>query len=204
MTCTLRLRYRKLPSIESDIGFDPFRIIWTRYRSKRRNAAADGQAGSEPNGPNRSSGEWDGLPRDRPISEMILAGHRIDIAPVAPVAANRFGKRSAPECRGAFCMPCSGTDTEHTGKAIRTDIRTRNKAKRKASQKRTHRKRSHTQPKANQKNKQSNNRQKNIHTQQPKQKTKNYTYQKETTRVLHPASRLTPENGGIPPFYGCC
>lgn len=66
------LRYRKLPSIESDIGFDPFRIIWTRYRSKRRNAAADGQAGSEPNGPNRSSGGMDGLPRDRPISEMIL------------------------------------------------------------------------------------------------------------------------------------
>lgn len=83
-----------------------------------------------------------------------------DSGTVAPVAANRFGKRSAPECRGAFCMPCSGTDTEHTGKAIRTDIRTRNKAKRKASQKRTHRKRSHTQPKANQKNKQSNNRQK--------------------------------------------
>lgn len=159
MTCTLRLRYRKLPSIESDIGFDPFRIIWTRYRSKRRNAAADGQAGSEPNGPNRSSGGF-------------WAGHRIDIAPVAPVAANRFGKRSAPECRGAFCMPCSGTDTEHTGKAIRTDIRTRNKAKRKASQKRTHRKRSHTQPKANQKNKQSNNRQKNIHTHNQSRKPK--------------------------------
>lgn len=35
---------------------------------------------------------------------------------------------------------------------------------------------------------------------QPKQKTKNYTYQKETTGVLHPASRLTPGNGGIPPF----
>lgn len=98
--------------------------------------------------------------------------HRIDIAPVAPVAANRFGKRSAPECRGAFCMPCSGTDTEHTGKAIRTDIRTRNKAKRKASQKRTHRKRSHTQPKANQKNKQSNNRQKNIHTHNQSRKPK--------------------------------
>ena len=31
-------------------------------------------------------------------------------------------------------------------------------------------------------------------------KTKNYTYQKETTRVLHPAPRLAPENGGIPPF----
>ena len=85
---------------------------------------------------------------------------------------NRFGKRSAPECRGAFCMPCSGTDTEHTGKAIRTDIRTRNKAKRKASQKRTHRKRSHTQPKANQKNKQSNNRQKNIHTHNQSRKPK--------------------------------
>ncbi|WP_195327815.1 hypothetical protein [Bifidobacterium pseudocatenulatum] len=39
--------------------------------------------------------------------------------------------------------------------------------------------------------------------QQPKQgKTKNYTHEKETTGVLHPASRLTPENGGIPPFYG--
>ena len=69
-------------------------------------------------------------------------------------------------------MPCSGTDTEHTGKAIRTDIRTRNKAKRKASQKRTHRKRSHTQPKANQKNKQSNNRQKNIHTHNQSRKPK--------------------------------
>lgn len=33
---------------------------------------------------------------------------------------------------------------------------------------------------------------------------KNYKHKKETTRVLHPASRLTPENGGIPPFYGCC
>lgn len=69
-------------------------------------------------------------------------------------------------------MPCSGTDTEHTGKAIRTDIRTRNKAKRKASQKRTHRKRSHTQSKANQKNKQSNNRQKNIHTHNQSRKPK--------------------------------
>lgn len=39
---------------------------------------------------------------------------------------------------------------------------------------------------------------------QPKQKTKNYTYQKETTGVLHSAPRLTPENGGVPPFYGCC
>lgn len=55
-TWTSRLRYRKLPSIESDIGDGPYRIIWTRYRSKRRNAAADGQAGSEPNGPNQSSG----------------------------------------------------------------------------------------------------------------------------------------------------
>lgn len=71
-TWTSRLRYRKLPSIESDIGDGPYRIIWTRYRSKRRNAAADGQAGSEPNGPNRSSGGMDGLPCDRPISEMIL------------------------------------------------------------------------------------------------------------------------------------
>lgn len=123
-TWTSRLRYRKLPSIESDIGDGPYRIIWTRYRSKRRNAAADGQAGSEPNGPNQSSGGMDGLPCDRPISEMILGR-----------PSDRFGKQSAPECRGAFCMPCSGTDTEHTGKAIKTDIRTRNKAKRKASQK---------------------------------------------------------------------
>lgn len=105
-------------------------------------------------------GEWMVFHATVRYRRRFWAGHRIDIAPVAPVAANRFGKRSAPECRGAFCMPCSGTDTEHTGKAIRTDIRTRNKAKRKASQKRTHRKRSHTQPKANQKNKQSNNRQK--------------------------------------------
>ena len=29
---------------------------------------------------------------------------------------------------------------------------------------------------------------------------KNYKHKKETTRVLHPASRLTPGNGGIPPF----
>lgn len=28
----------------------------------------------------------------------------------------------------------------------------------------------------------------------------NFQHQKETTRVLHPAPRLTPENGGIPPF----
>lgn len=28
----------------------------------------------------------------------------------------------------------------------------------------------------------------------------NFQHQKETTGVLHPASRLTPENGGIPPF----
>jgi hypothetical protein len=32
----------------------------------------------------------------------------------------------------------------------------------------------------------------------------NFQHQKETTRVLHPASRLTPENGGIPPFYRVC
>lgn len=132
MTWTLRLRYRKLPSIESDIGDGPLTDHF-------------GSFGTD-------------------IGD--------DSGPVAPVAANRFGKRSAPECRGAFCMPCSGTDTEHTGKAIRTDIRTRNKAKRKASQKRTHRKRSHTQPKANQKNKQSNNRQKNIHTHNQSRKPK--------------------------------
>lgn len=76
-------------------------------------------------------------------------------------------------------MPCSGTDTEHTGKAIRTDIRTRNKAKRKASQKRTHRKRSHTQPKANQKNKQSNNRQKNIHIHNQSRKPKTIPIKKK-------------------------
>ncbi|WP_346973053.1 hypothetical protein [Bifidobacterium adolescentis] len=29
---------------------------------------------------------------------------------------------------------------------------------------------------------------------------KNYKHKKETTGVLHPASRLTPGNGGIPPF----
>jgi len=29
----------------------------------------------------------------------------------------------------------------------------------------------------------------------------NFQHQKETTGVLHPASRLTPENGGIPPFW---
>ena len=33
-----------------------------------------------------------------------------------------------------------------------------------------------------------------------KAENQNYTHEKETTRVLHPASRLTPENGGIPPF----
>ena len=37
-----------------------------------------------------------------------------------------------------------------------------------------------------------------------KAENKNYTYQKETTGVLHPATRLAPENGGIPPFYGVC
>lgn len=37
---------------------------------------------------------------------------------------------------------------------------------------------------------------------QPKQKTKNYTYQKETTRVLHPASRLTPKTAEYRRFMG--
>ena len=37
-----------------------------------------------------------------------------------------------------------------------------------------------------------------------KAENQNYTHEKETTRVLHPAPRLTPENSGIPPFYGCC
>ena len=37
-----------------------------------------------------------------------------------------------------------------------------------------------------------------------KAENQNYTHEKEATRVLHPAPRLTPENGGIPPFYGCC
>lgn len=35
-----------------------------------------------------------------------------------------------------------------------------------------------------------------------KAENQNYTHEKEATRVLHPAPRLTPENGGIPPFYG--
>ena len=52
--------------------------------------------------------------------------------------------------------------------------------------------------------KQDNTDKKNKPYPQPKQKTKNYIHGKETTRVLHPATRLTPENGGIPPFYGVC
>ena len=162
-TWTSRLRYRKLPSIESDIGDGPYRIIWTRYRSKRRNAAADGQAGSEPNGPNRSSGGMDGLPCDRPISEMILG---------RPSDRYRFGKQSAPECRGAFCMPCSGTDTEHTGKAIKTDIRTRNKAKRKASQKENTQKKKPSTTKSKTKEQAIQQQTENIHTHNQSRKPK--------------------------------
>jgi hypothetical protein len=66
----------------------------------------------------------------------------------------------------------------------------------------THRKRINTQPKAIHKNKARQHRQKNKPYPQPKQKNKNFTQEKETMGVLHPASRLTPENGGIPPFYG--
>ncbi len=35
-------------------------------------------------------------------------------------------------------------------------------------------------------------------------KTENFSWNENHMRVLHPATRLTPENSGIPPFYGCC
>lgn len=59
-----RIRYR-IRSISDYL--DPISV-----QEKKCGGGADGQAGSEPNGPNRSSGGMDGLPRDRPISEMIL------------------------------------------------------------------------------------------------------------------------------------
>lgn len=89
-----------------------------------------------------------------------------------PVAANRFGKQSAPECRGAFCMPCSGTDTEHTGKAIRTDIRTRNKAKRKASQKENTQKKKPSTTKSRTKEQAIQQQTENIHTHNQNRKPK--------------------------------
>ena len=61
-----------------------------------------------------------------------------------------------------------------------------------------HEKRNHTEPRTKDRTDQ-----KQISTSKPS-KTKNFRHQKETTRVLHPAPRLTPENGGIPPFYRVC
>lgn len=168
MTCTLRLRYRKLPSIESDIGFGPFRIIWTRYRSKRRNAAADGQAGSEPNGPNRSSGGMDGLPRDRPISEMILGRSR------RSRRWRRIDSGNDLHLSAAALFACHAPERIRNipGKRQERIYGQETKQNERQSKKRTHRKRSHPQPKANQKNKQSNNRQKNIHTHNQSRKPK--------------------------------
>lgn len=71
-----------------------------------------------------------------------------------------------------FCMPCSGTDTEHTGKAIRTDIRTRNKAKRKASQKENTQKKKPSTTKSRTKEQAIQQQTENIHTHNQSRKPK--------------------------------
>ncbi|WP_186291012.1 hypothetical protein [Bifidobacterium catenulatum] len=102
-----------------------------------------------------------------------------------------------------FLLSYSGTDTsdkeQSRADTINTSREKQNEKKPRREQ--TEKETTHNQ-RTSQKNKQRQLNRKQTD-QQPKQaKTKNYTYQKETTRVLHPASRLTPENGGIPPFYG--
>lgn len=69
-------------------------------------------------------------------------------------------------------MPCSGTDTEHTGKAIRTDIRTRNKAKRKASQKENTQKKKPSTTKSRTKEQATQQQTENIHTHNQSRKPK--------------------------------
>ncbi|MBS5296310.1 hypothetical protein [Bifidobacterium pseudocatenulatum] len=102
-----------------------------------------------------------------------------------------------------FLLSYSGTDTsdkeQSRADTINTSREKQNEKKPRREQ--TEKEATHNQ-RTSQKNKQRQLNRKQTD-QQPKQgKTKNYTHEKETTGVLHPASRLTPGNGGIPPFYG--
>ncbi|MFR3352911.1 MAG: hypothetical protein ACLTR9_02610 [Bifidobacterium bifidum] len=94
---------------------------------------------------------------------------------------------------------------ELAGKVTRTDKQMQQAAKQDEKARRRHTgKRRITQSKADQKNKQDDNRHKNIHIYDQSRKPKTMTTQKKTMRVLHPATRMTPENVGIPPFYRVC
>ncbi len=93
---------------------------------------------------------------------------------------------------------------ERAGKITRTDKQMQQAAKQDEKQQEDIQKReeSHNQKQTRRTSNTTTGRKTSIST--IKAENKNYTYQKETTRVLHPATRLAPENGGIPPFYGVC
>ena len=143
--------------------------IWTTYPNRYRDRPICRYIGlrpsTGPDGPSIRHGpqgsDIGNFHPSNPISEMILGR-----------PSDRFGKQSAPECRGAFCIPCSGTDTEHTGKAIKTDIRTRNKAKRKASQKENTQKKKPSTTKSKTKEQAIQQQTENIHTHNQSRKPK--------------------------------
>lgn len=106
MTWTIRLRYRKPSSIESDIGGGPIDPdIGSKDQMDRRMVAmVPEQIGPPGNGPcsepsdiGSSSGSFIRFLRDGPIP--IPYSNWTDIEPIV----NRYGKQSAPECRRAFC-----------------------------------------------------------------------------------------------------
>ncbi|WP_368232484.1 hypothetical protein [Bifidobacterium pseudocatenulatum] len=100
-----------------------------------------------------------------------------------------------------FLLSYSGTDTSDKEQSRADTINTSREKQNEKKPRREQTETTHNQ-RTSQKNKQRQLNRKQTD-QQPKQgKTKNYIHEKETTGVLHPASRLTPENGGIPPFYG--
>lgn len=153
---------------------------------------------SEPSDIGSSSGSFIRFLRDGPIP--IPYSNWTDIEPIV----NRYGKQSAPECRRAFC--CHIPERTDTSDKEQSRADTINTSREKQNEKKPRREQTEKEATHNQRTSQKN-KQRQLNRkqtdQQPKQgKTKNYTHEKETTGVLHPASRLTPENGGIPPFYG--
>lgn len=115
-----------------------------------------------------------------------------DIEPIV----DRHGKQSAPECRRAFCchIPERIPSDKEQPRADTINTSREKQNEKKPRREQTEKETTHNQ-RTSQKNKQRQLNRKQTD-QQPKQgKTKNYIHEKETTGVLHPASRLTPENG---------
>ncbi|MCQ4793341.1 hypothetical protein NE692_07710 [Bifidobacterium adolescentis] len=99
----------------------------------------------------------------------------------------------ARERKSTFRTKTMIGENEHREERIQERKTKTKKDRRKTIQEETRKKtttKKKKEPQPRQKDRRSQNRPQN----------KNYKHKKETTRVLHPASRLTPGNGGIPPF----